>query len=79
MFLLLLMNVHNSINKSFTQKKQHFIDKPTANGTTAVMKQLKLVIPELSSTNEVSSVVKQILLSALRDVNKEGIWDSSIK
>ena len=65
MFLLLLMNVHNSTNISFTQKKQHFIDKPTANGTTTIMKQLKMVITELSSTtDEVSSVVKQILLPA---------------
>ena len=60
--------------------KQHFIDKPTANDTTTIIKQLKLVIHELSSrTDEVLSVVKQVLLSALRGVNKDGIWDSNIK
>ena len=75
-----VMNVHNDTNISFTPKKQHFIDKPIANDTTTIIKQLKLVIHELSSrTDEVSSVVKQVLLSALRDVNKDGILGSKIK
>ena len=55
-----------------TAKKQHFIDKPTASDTTTIIKQLQLVIHELSSrTDKVSCLVKQVLMSALCDINKD--------
>ena len=63
----------DSSNISLTSKKQHFNHKPTASDVVTIIKQLKFVLHEPSSSRDkFSCVVKQALLSALCDVNKDG-------